>query len=70
MDKAKDYIDSLTDEQALQDTQTLIEIMHQISGSKPQLWNVGTLGFDAYHYKYDSKREGDCFIIGFYPKKR
>ena len=69
MDKANDYIDSLTDEQAIQDTQTLIEMMQQISGSKPKLWNVGTLGFDAYHYKYDSKREGDCFIIGFYPRK-
>ncbi len=33
------------------------------------MWNAGTIGFDAYHYKYDSGREGDCYIIGFYPRK-
>jgi hypothetical protein len=33
------------------------------------MWNVGTIGFDSYHYKYDSGREGDCQIISFYPRK-
>ncbi len=64
----KEFIDSL-DEQTLTDSKALIEIMQRISGIKPKLWNVGTIGFDAYHYKYDSGREGDNFIIGFYPRK-
>lgn len=63
-----EFIASL-DEQTLKDSKTLIELMQKISGSKPKLWNVGTIGFDAYHYKYDSGREGDSFIIGFYPRK-
>jgi hypothetical protein len=33
------------------------------------MWNSGTIGFDTYHYKYDSGRQGDCQIIGFYPRK-
>ena len=33
------------------------------------MWNVGTIGFDTYRYKYDSGREGDGHIIGFYPRK-
>lgn len=33
------------------------------------MWNVGTIGFDTYHYKYDSGREGDSQTIGFYPRK-
>ena len=33
------------------------------------MWNVGTIGFDTYHYKYDSGREGEGHIIGFYPRK-
>ncbi len=33
------------------------------------MWNVGTIGFDTYHYKYDSGREGDALIVGFYPRK-
>lgn len=64
----KDYIASL-DEQTIKDTQSLIAMMRRISGQEPTLWNVGTIGFDTYHYKYDSGREGDNFIIGFYPRK-
>lgn len=43
--------------------------MQRISGCEPALANVGTLGFDEYHYKYATGREGDGFIIGFYPQK-
>jgi hypothetical protein len=64
----KEFIASL-DEQTLKDSESLIEMMQKISESKPKLWNVGTIGFDTYHYKYDSGREGDSFIIGFYPRK-
>jgi hypothetical protein len=65
----KDYLDSLNDEQTIKDAITLMEMMQRISGQKPKLWNVGTIGFDTYHYKYDSGREGDAMIIGFYPRK-
>jgi len=63
-----DYIASL-DEQTARDSQTLIEMMRRISGHEPKLWNVGTIGFDTYHYRYDSGREGDGHAIGFYPRK-
>ena len=63
-----DYIASL-DEQTASDAQTLIDMMQRISGHEPKLWNVGTIGFDTYHYKYDSGREGDAHVIGFYPRK-
>ena len=66
--EVKDYIASL-DEQTLKDTHVLIEMMQRISGHKPKKWNAGTLGFDTYHYKYDSGREGDGQIIGFYSRK-
>jgi hypothetical protein len=64
----KDYIASL-DEQTVKDSEVLVEIMQRISGHTPTLWNAGTIGFDTYHYKYDSGREGDGHIIGFYPRK-
>ena len=44
-------------------------MMQRISGKEPTLWNVGTIGFGTYHYKYDSGREGDGHTIGFYPRK-
>jgi len=65
----KDYIVSLDDEQTVKDSQVLIEMMQRISGHEPKMWNVGTIGFDTYHYKYDSGREGDGHIIGFHPRK-
>jgi hypothetical protein len=30
---------------------------------------VGTIGFDTYHYQYDSGREGDAVPMSFYPRK-
>src|SRR5215510_2034674 len=65
----KDYIASLGDEQTVKDSKVLLEMMQRISGNKPKLWNAGTIGFDTYHYKYDSGREGDSIILGFYPRK-
>ncbi len=64
----KDFIASL-DEQTVKDSLVLIEMMQRISGHKPKMWNAGTIGFDTYHYKYDSGREGDGHVIGFYPRK-
>lgn len=68
MSEVKDYITSL-DEQTAKDAQVLVETMHGISGHEPKLYNAGTIGFDTYHYKYSTKREGDNFVIGFYPRK-
>lgn len=65
----KDYIASLGDEQTVKDSKVLLEMMQRISGQKPRIWNAGTIGFDTYHYKYDSGREGDGHVLGFHPKK-
>ncbi len=65
----KTFMASLDDEQSVADSRMLIELMQRISGHEPKMWNVGTIGFDSYHFKYDSGREGDCQIIGFYPRK-
>jgi ribosome biogenesis protein Nip4 len=64
-----DFISSLDDEQTVKDSLVLIELMQRISGHEPKMWNVGTLGFDTYHYTYDSGREGECQTIGFYPRR-
>ena len=68
-DSVREYVASLEDEQTSKDCHALLEMMHRISGHEPKMWNVGTIGFDAFHYKYDSGREGDCQGIGFYARK-
>ncbi len=65
----KDFLASLEDEQTAKDSLVLVGMMRRISKRPPRMWNVGTIGFDAYHYRYDSGREGDCHVLGFYPRK-
>lgn len=65
----EEYIASIEDEQMQKDTRVLIDLMHHISGSEPQLYGIGTIGFGVYHYKYDSGREGEAHTLGFYPRK-
>ena len=67
-DPVEDFLASL-DESTAADSRILIEMMSRISGQQPRLWNVGTLGFDSYHYRYDSGREGDAHALGFYPRR-
>ena len=67
-DAVLDYLSTL-DEPTVADSCALIAMMSRISGHGPQLWNVGTIGFDSYHFKYDSGREGDNHAIAFYPRK-
>lgn len=65
----KEILSSLTDEHIRNDSRILIDMMKRISGERPKIWNAGTIGFGSYHYKYDSGREGDGHILGFYPRK-
>lgn len=52
------------------DCKTLITLMKEVSSEEPQLWGSSIIGFGKYHYKYDSGREGDWFIMGFSPRKQ
>lgn len=63
------YIESLKEDVLRQDTHDLVGIVQTISASKPEFHNEGTLGFGSYLYRYESGREGDAFILGFYPRK-
>ena len=63
----QDFVAGL-DEPTAHDAHALIEVMQRLSGHEPQLLNVGTIGFDSYHFRYESGREGDCHALGFYPR--
>lgn len=64
-----EYLASIGDQNVVDDSELLIAVLRRISGLEPVLWNVGTIGFGTYHYRYDSGREGDAHTIGFYPRK-
>lgn len=64
-----DFIATVDDAQKRQDSLTLIEIMQDITGHPPLMWGPSIIGFDRYHYKYDSGHEGEYCVVGFSPRK-
>ena len=51
------------------DGHIVIDLMQRITGHRPKMWGANLIGFDTYHYKYDSGREGDSFVVGLSPRK-
>jgi uncharacterized protein YdhG (YjbR/CyaY superfamily) len=47
----------------------MLDIMHKASGEEPKMWGPSVVGFGDYHYKYESGRENDWFMMGFSPRK-
>jgi hypothetical protein len=64
------FLDSVTDEKKRSDSYAIMEMMSEITGSKPKLWGDSIIGFGNYRYKYASGREGDWFLTGFAPRKQ
>jgi Domain of unknown function (DU1801) len=63
------FVAAITDAVQRADAEMLIETMAKKSGHPPKMWGPSIIGFDSYHYKYDSGREGDSLRIGFSPRK-
>jgi hypothetical protein len=65
----RDFLASITDDARREECLRALEIMRRATGAEPKLWGKGMVGFGNYHYRYDSDREGDCFLTGFSPRK-
>ena len=55
--------------QRLADTQELVKLFREVTGSPPKMWGPSIVGFGSYHYVYESGREGDAPLLGFSPRK-
>lgn len=64
-----DFLETVSDTQQKQDAEKIIEIMQRLSGHPPKMWGPSIIGFGAYHYIYESGREGDMCRAGFSPRK-
>lgn len=64
------FINALEDQQKIADSYSLIELMKDVTGCEPKMWGPSIIGFDQYHYKYESGREGNFLKVGFSPRKR
>ena len=65
-----EFIAAIDDEKKRTDCNELLRIMEEISSEKASMWGDSIIGFGDYHYRYDSGREGDMFVVGFSPRKQ
>lgn len=68
--RAADFIAGVENKRRREDGAALLEMMREITGLEPEMWGPSIVGFGDVHYKYESGREGDMFLIGFSPRKR
>ncbi len=64
-----DFLNGIDNQRRRDDADRLLEIMRKVTDQEPCMWGPSLIGFDRYHYKYESGREGDFFKVGFSPRK-
>jgi hypothetical protein len=69
-DSVDAFLAGIPDETRRKDCLTLLKIMKKVTRARPKMWGPSIVGFGSYHYKYESGREGDWFLVGFSPRKR
>lgn len=63
------YLDAIDDAERRKDCKAIAAIMKRVTGCPPKMWGTAIVGFDSYHYRYDSGREGDSCVVGFSSRK-
>jgi hypothetical protein len=66
----KDFLNTIKDGQKRADAFQIMEMMHKITGDKPEMWGTSIIGFGNVALKYASGRELDWPKIGFSPRKQ
>ena len=64
------FLQSVEDPLRRNDCYRLLSLMHEVTGEPPRIWGDSIVGFGTYHYRYQSRREGDFFQTGFSPRKQ
>ncbi len=64
------FLNGVKDEKRREDCFKVLDLMKKITKEEPKMWGTSIVGFGSYHYKYESGREGDWFLIGFSPRKQ
>jgi hypothetical protein len=63
-----DFLSRVPNPTRREDAATVLRLMKAVTRKTPRMWGPSIVGFDQYHYKYDSGREGDICMIGFSPR--
>ena len=64
----KEFVDAVKNDTRRADARVILKLLRKITGKQAKMWGPSIIGFDKYHYKYDSGHEGDICMIGFSPR--
>ena len=64
-----EFLDAVEHPTRKADALALDEMFRRVTGWSPQMWGPTIVGYGAYHYRYESGREGDMCATGFSPRK-
>src|SRR5688572_30960813 len=64
------FLAKVDGDQRRKDCRELVALMRDVTGQPPKMWGSSIVGFDQYHYRYESGREGDSLLTGFSPRKQ
>ena len=63
-----EFLEAVANESRRNDAKAVCKLLKKVTGKQPKMWGGSIVGFDEYHYKYDSGHEGDMCMIGFSPR--
>ena len=66
----KAFLDAVENEKRRKDAQTVLKLMRQVTGLRPQMWGTSIIGFGSYRYQNTSGRKGEWFLTGLSPRKQ
>jgi hypothetical protein len=62
------FLQGVKNEKRREDARAVLKLMKSVTRKEPKMWGPSIVGFDSYHFKYDSGREGDMPMVGFSPR--
>lgn len=65
----QEFIDGVENKTRRSDAYVLLDLMSNVTRTKPKMWGPSIIGFGNSHYRYASGREGDEPRVGFSPRK-
>jgi hypothetical protein len=63
------FLESVEPARRQADALALDRLFREVSGYEPVMWGPSIVGYGAYHYVYQTGREGDFLATGFAPRK-
>ncbi len=63
------FIATIDHEKRRVDTETVCQLMSDLTGWQARMWGKSIIGFGAYEYKYESGHSGRWAMVGLSPRK-